>query len=108
MEKVGEDFRVVTLETINNGAAQDLFTEEFDKVMRNINDPSVDAEGVREIHLIFKFHPSEDRRSVATKVQAKTKLAPISAHKGSMFVSGLKAYTTNPHQQSFNFESKEQ
>lgn len=53
------DVQKVDLGTINNGAALELFQEEFKKVLANINDISVDAKGAREIKLVFKIAPNE-------------------------------------------------
>lgn len=93
----------VTLHTINNGAAGELFQEELTKVLANINDISVDAEGIREIKLVFKIRPTHDRLSSAVTIEASSKLACVAKHSGSMFLSNklnkIEAFVTNPHQQ---------
>lgn len=100
----------VTLSTINNGAALELFQEEFGKVLRNINDISVDADGTREIKLVFKIRPTEDRLSASIIIEATSKLQSVAKHAGSMFLSpkhnGIEAYCTNPHQQTLDFQNK--
>ncbi len=75
--------------------------------MRNINDISVDSDSVREIRLVFKIKPSKDRSSATTTIQSSSKLAVISEHQSSIFISKSKAYVTNPHQEEFDFGSKQ-
>lgn len=102
------EIKKADLQTINNGAAAELFAEEFDKVLRNINDISVDAEGTRKIVLEFRFNPTKDRSSVATIIQASSRLVSTQAHGGSMFLSNkgnkLEAYLTNPNQMNLDFQ----
>lgn len=102
----------VDLHTINNGAAGELFQEELTKVLANINDISVDAEGVREIKLVFKIKPTHDRLSSSVTIEASSKLACVQKHSGSMFLSNklnkIEAFVTNPHQQTIDFNTQEQ
>lgn len=74
------EYKNVTLATINQGAAVELFAEEFKKALVNINDISVDAESVREIKLIIRIEPSADRQSALTTVQCTSKLPGVKAH----------------------------
>jgi len=104
------EVKSVGLETINNGAAVELFNEELNKVLANINDISVDAKSVREIKLTFKIHPTDDRLSASVTIEAQSKLASITKHSGSMFLTTqhnkLKAFVTNPHQAVIDFEDQ--
>lgn len=106
------EIQEVGLSTINNGAAVELFQEELKKVLANINDISVDAKTAREIKLVFKIEPTDDRLSAAVTISSQCKLASVTKHSGSMFLShkknGLEAFVTNPHQQHMDFESKPQ
>lgn len=106
------EVKSVGLETINNGAAVELFNEELKKVLSNINDIQVDAKQVREIKLVFAIHPTDDRMSASVTIQASSKLASITKHSGSMFLTNrqnkLTAYVTNPHQEQINFSEPQQ
>lgn len=105
------EMKPVDLLTINNGAAVELFNEEFGKVLRNINDISVEADGTREIKLVFKIKPSRDRTSATTTIQASSKLVSISEHQASIFLSNrqnsLNAFVTNPNQMTMDFKKDE-
>lgn len=104
------DIKKVDLNTINNGAAVELFNEEFDKVLRNINDLTVDSDATREIHLTVKIKPSRDRSTALTTVKCSSKIVSAKEHESSMFLScyknGIEAYVTNPHQQTLDFTHK--
>lgn len=106
------EIKKVELGTINNGAAVELFQEEMEKVLKNINDISVDAEAVREIKLSFKIKPTHDRLSASVTIEAQSKLASVQKHSGSMFLSNkpnkIEAYVTNPHQQTMDFGQSQQ
>ena len=101
------EIKKVELSTINNGAAVELFQEEMDKVLKNINDISVDADAVREIKLVFKIKPTHDRLSAAVIIEAQSKLASVQKHSGSMFLSnkknGIEAFVSNPNQETIDF-----
>lgn len=105
------DMKAVDLKTINNGAAQELFQEEFNKVLANINDISVDAEAQREIKMVFKIKPTGDRLSATCTIEASAKLAAVAKHSGSMFLSNrpnkIEAFVTNPNQQTLDFTQTE-
>lgn len=104
------EYKEVRLETINNGAAQELFEEEFKKVLTNINDISVEPDAVREIRLTFRFKPSKDRMAAVTTVEASTKLAQVLPHEASIFLSfnenKPKAFVNNIRQTTMDFEKK--
>jgi len=74
------DYTDVTLETLNNGAAMDLFDLELERVMQNIQDENTNPEAVREITLKISMKPNEERSLVATAVSCKSKLAPTKPH----------------------------
>lgn len=101
------EYQKVRLESINNGAAQELFEEEFKKVLTNINDISVEADAVREIKLVFKIKPSKDRQTAITTVEAHSKLATVMPHSSSIYLSFRdnkpEAFVSNMKQTSFDF-----
>ena len=94
----------VNLDTINKGAAKELFQEALGKVIANINDLNVPATAQRKITLEVTFEPNEDRQTVLTYVEVKTKLAPIKEHQDTMILAfqgnKQKALVHNVHQGS--------
>lgn len=81
------EYEKVRLETINKGAAQELFAESFKKVMDNIHDLSTPAEGKRTITLKFEIIPTKDRQSAVTSVECALKLPQIMAHESAIYFS---------------------
>jgi len=106
------DYEEVRIETINNGAAKELFEEEFKKVLANINDISVESDAVRSITLVFTIKPSKDRMAAVTTVEARTKLASVLPHGSSIFLSFnknvAKAFVNNIKQTTMNFEASQE
>jgi hypothetical protein len=94
------------LQNLNQGAAEDLFNEELDRVLRNIHDVNTKPDAVREIKLIVKIKPSKDRATATTALQASSKLAPAMPHEGSVLFSFQnnkpKAYTNNLKQMTID------
>lgn len=80
------DFPLLTLDTVGNGAARELFANELAKVLENIDDPNCEAESKRRITLTFEFRPSADRRDVSIDIQAEAKLVPFNGHSSKAFV----------------------
>lgn len=101
------EYQKVSLTTLNNGAAVELFQEEFEKVMRNINDVSVESDSVREIVLKVKIKPSKDRSSAATLIQASSKLVSTAEHKSAIMISPTSAYVTNYKQMDLDFKNQQ-
>lgn len=73
----------LTLDTLGNGAADELFQHELDKVIRNIADPNTDPKAARKIMVEVTFTPiGADREVVSQAVKVTSKLAgltPITA-----------------------------
>ncbi len=101
-------YKDATLNTINGGAAVDLFAEELRKVLLNINDLSVPAETEREIKLVFKVRPTKDRSTASILIQASSKLALIEPHGGHIFIGheGNKLRALAASQQGNLFDEK--
>ncbi len=95
----------LSLSTLNGGALEDLFNEEFKKVLGNINDLNAEADTPREICIKIKIQPSKDRLTAETLVQVSSKLAPHKPIAGTTFFAfennKHKAYTQNPKQMTF-------
>lgn len=66
---------VVTLISLNSGAAVEMFDEALKKVLTNIADPNVESERTREITLKVRFAPSKNGKSAAVEITCETKLA---------------------------------
>lgn len=80
---VGVDPRMVTLDTIAEGAACQLFEQALARVLENIDDPNTAADAKRAITLTFTIKPDEDRRHALVAVACATKIAgirPIGTH----------------------------
>lgn len=66
---------VVSLKTLNQGAAVDLFDVELRKVLADIADPNTSARTKREINLKVVFMPDEDRGMAMVGIDCKSKIA---------------------------------
>lgn len=93
---------VVDLTTIGQGAAVELFTAEWNKVIANIADINTDAKARRKVTLEITFQPVEDRKSSAVYIDCRAKLAPHRGEAGQVFfgiVNGQRAAVeSNPTQ----------
>lgn len=68
---------VVSLGSIANGAAVELFDGALSEAVANILDESTDQTKSREIHLILKMTPDKQEASKITyEIKIKKKLAP--------------------------------
>lgn len=76
----------VTLGNIADKAANELFSHELDKVMRNIDDPNTSAKGKRKLTLSFTFEPDADRHEVKTTVEVKSTLTPVKSYTKTSFL----------------------
>ena len=77
---IGVGERVMTLATLNDGAAVEMFDMELLKILDNIADVNTDPEQKREITLRVVLHPDIDRRQAVVDIECKSKMA---AHRGS-------------------------
>jgi hypothetical protein len=68
--------RFISLETLGQGAAIELFSEELRKVLDNVLDPNTKATAVRSVTLKFIIKPDEDRAFASTALECAAKLAP--------------------------------
>jgi hypothetical protein len=94
------EYKEVNLNTINSGAAIDLFNEEFGKVIDNIMDENTKADTVREIQISVKIKPNKDRSAASTQIQVKSKMAPLKPHEHFFHFANdghkIKALTHDP------------
>lgn len=68
-----DEIEKLSLVNLKEGAAVEMFDNALDKVMDNINDPNTTSKA-REIKLVVKFIPSEDRSYVAYSISCDPKL----------------------------------
>lgn len=94
---------VVTLESLADGAAAELFQSELDKVLRNIADPNTDPTAVRRVTLVVAIQPDDDREVGEVSVKATAKLAGLKGARTRVFFGRhqgeLVATEYNPKQQ---------
>lgn len=95
--------QVVTLVTIADGAALELFHKALRDVLQNIDDPNTDAEARRSIVLQFNFTTDDERRMAPVEVKCSTKLAGIKGASTMLYVGRhhgeLVAVEHNPKQE---------
>ena len=77
----------VTLTTLANGAALELFDGELSKVVENILDPNTEPDTVREVVLKVKIKPDASRKNAAVYVQVSSKTGAFKGA-GTMFYFG--------------------
>lgn len=65
----------VSLDTLGNGGAVELFDRELVRVLDNIRDPNTDYKTIRSVSVELLVKPNEDRESAAIKVSVRSKLA---------------------------------
>jgi hypothetical protein len=97
------DYHVVTLETLNSGAVIDLFGNEWNRMLENIQDENTRPDAVRRVKIEVIVKPDKDRNHATTKVAVTSKLEPNQPHESFIVLGGehgrLQAYTTDPRQQ---------
>lgn len=93
---------VVTLTTLADGAALELFQRALGEVLANIDNESTDAEAKRTIRLEVTFSPDDERRLADISVKCSTKLAGIRGASTRIFMGRHKgelvAVESNPQQ----------
>ncbi|MGB0911059.1 MAG: hypothetical protein ACPGYT_11915 [Nitrospirales bacterium] len=99
MEGTGE----LTLATLGDGGAEEIFQRELAKVLQNIKDPNTDGKVVRSIVMTVLITPNEQRTAAPLAVSFKTKLAPEHGAGGQIFLKEgedgtIQAITFNPNQ----------
>jgi hypothetical protein len=76
----------ITLGTVAEGAAEDLWSAELDRVLANIEDPNADWKTKRTITLTFTFAVNEERQVGDLTISAKTKLAGLKGRSTVVFL----------------------
>ena len=76
----------VTLVSIGEGAAVELFDIELERVLKNIADSNTDPDGVREINVKFRIKPKQDRVLGEVRITATSKLVGAKPHESVMYM----------------------
>lgn len=75
---------VKCISDLNFGAVDEQFERAWNELLRNVSDPATEAKCKREIVITVAVVPSEDRNMANTKLEVKTKLAPVKGDVGSV------------------------
>ena len=76
----------VTLTNLGEGVVEELFGEEFYRVLENMLDVNTPAKAKRKITFTFTFEPNEDRNMMRIWVDSKTSLAPLNGYASQAFI----------------------
>lgn len=76
---------IVTLASIGNGAALELFDHELKRVIANIGDPNTSAKTKREIVVKVIIQPDEERGIGFASLEVKSKLAGVKPVASTMY-----------------------
>lgn len=68
------EYEPVTLSTLGEGAAEELFGRVWERVLENILDPNFPASAQRKVTLVITIKPNEDRTLGAMEIEADAKL----------------------------------
>lgn len=99
----------VTLSNLCGGAIEELFQREWAQVLANVGDVNTDPEAKRKLSLEFTITPFEDRSGAQVTFSCKSKIVPIQAVKGTVYLQRRgTAMVAVPHdpQQIRMFDSK--
>lgn len=70
----GLKMKTVTLASISDGAAEELFASALGEVLRNIDDPNTAWKPKRRVTLTLDFTCDEERRAGAVEIACTTKM----------------------------------
>lgn len=70
----------LTLATVGDGVAEELFQNALARILANIEDVNTDAEAKRSITLTMTFEPTADRRGAKVFVGCAMKVAGTKPH----------------------------
>jgi hypothetical protein len=77
----------INIGNICDGAMIDAFELKLREVLANIMDPSTEARQKREICLVLKLHPKDDRVQINTEFTCSVKLAGLMPATSRMYVA---------------------
>lgn len=94
----------VTLVSIGEGSAVELFDIELERVLKNIADSNTDPDAIREINVKVRIKPKQDRALGEVRITASSKLAGAKPHESVLYVvkrgGQVSAVESNPRQLS--------
>lgn len=67
---------IKSLDQVMNGAVNERFKTELEKVWQNIFDPNTNPEQKRSVTLTFTFKPNQNRDAAAMSFNVSSKVAP--------------------------------
>ena len=93
----------VTLQSICNGAIEEVFQKCMADILDNIKDPNTQPEAKRELNIKLSFNPFPDRSGMTVTFSPKTTMAQIGAVSSTLHISlaggELAAYPHDPRQE---------
>lgn len=97
---------LVSLQTLGGGAAVEKFDYELQRAIDNVSDWNTSPTATREVKLIVKIKPNEDRSFATVEIQSGSKLAPVKPEITSLHISGNQASEFNPRQEKIVFQQQ--
>ncbi len=85
---MGSSFKEVeVLANLNNGAIEEMFQPELQKVLNNLGDSNTSWKQAREINIKVKIRlTNEARENAVTEVSVVSKVAPSKAHESNIYL----------------------
>jgi hypothetical protein len=81
-----EERHYLTLGTLGGGAAEELFQEALQNVLRDIDNPNTEAKAKRAVTLTATFHPGNDRKVAGVEIHVDVKLAKRKSYETTAFM----------------------
>ncbi len=76
----------IDLSSLAAGPAGEMFAEEFQKVLKNIQDPNTSHKKVRTITLKISILATEERNVAGMNTECKSNLAPVKPYTTQIFL----------------------
>jgi hypothetical protein len=85
---MGSSFKEVeVLANLNNGAIEELFAPELQKVLNNMGDSNTSFKSAREINIKIKFRlTNESRENAVSEISVSSKIAQPKAHESNIYL----------------------
>jgi hypothetical protein len=81
-----DEKELVTLSNLCGGAVEEIFQREWSEVLKNVGDVNTAPDAKRKITLEFTIEPFEDRSGAQVTFACKSKVVPVNAAKGTVFL----------------------
>jgi len=86
-----------------NGGVEELFQEELNKVINNIDDVNTSPTAKRKIEIKIEIAPVKNRRAAMYAVEVNSKLAGREKQIGQIFIENGKALDYDTQQEAIDF-----